>query len=206
AFLTNAEHLSGIATLNPYYVWYQCSSGSVTSMTYNIEKTNHSSPDTPNFGTKLLTTRNITSDNTPNSGFVAYGLDEQEQNEFLDYMLEKSTSHTFNDTLACDPPVESCKIGPVTPSNKPQIFCVSVRNPNNSTNNKLSISINFTSLTFPNNSTGNNLSISINYTTSTTTSHGLTINTSKGTSVQYSQMTLVIVLLVVSYYLTIFSF
>ncbi|CAG8785364.1 2183_t:CDS:2, partial [Gigaspora rosea] len=194
-FLVNAEQFSGIVTLNPYYVWYQCSSGSVTSMTYNIEKTNDSSTDTPNFGTKLLSTRDITSDNNLNSGFVAYGLDQQEQKEFLDYVLEKSTSHTFNDTLACDPPVESCKVGPITPSNELQIFCVSVRKPNNSTNNRLSISINFTSLTSPKNSTGNNLSISINMTSSTTSSQGITIKTSKGTSVQSSQITLVIVLL-----------
>ncbi|KAF0375608.1 hypothetical protein F8M41_012753 [Gigaspora margarita] len=173
---TNAEHFSGIVTLNPYYVWYQCSSGNVTSMTYSIEETSDSSPDTPNFGTKLLTTRNTTSDFKPNGGFVVYGLDQQEQKEFLDYVLEKSFSRTWNGTISCNLPVESCKIGPVTPSSKPQIFCISTRNPNYSTNNKLFISIDFTSLT------------------------------SKGTSVQSSQMTLVIVSLMVFYYLTIFSF
>ncbi|RIB15215.1 hypothetical protein C2G38_2320113 [Gigaspora rosea] len=115
-------------TLNPYYVWYQCSSGNVTSMMYNIDETSDSSPDTPNFGAKLLTIRNTTSDFKSNGGFVVYGLDQQEQKEFLDYVLEKSISRAWNGTISCNLPVESCKIGPVTPSNKSQIFCVSARN------------------------------------------------------------------------------
>ncbi|CAG8501298.1 8638_t:CDS:2 [Cetraspora pellucida] len=152
--------------------------------TYNIEGTSDSSPDTSNFGTKLLTTRN-TSDYKPNGGFVAYALDPKEQQEFLNFITGQSNSRTFNSTIACMQPVQTCKIGPVTPYAS-KIFCVSALNPNNSTNNKLSISIDFTTVTSKETS--------------------IPSVTSKGRSIQSSPMALIIISLVIFYYLNPFFF